>query len=353
MRRQALSFGAAAVLAVAATAVAKPVAGEHLHDARYCEILELKGSPPTARVVVWNTIGFSDCPADKWEAIDANAIASERGDTAVIKNGPRYFLMDAATAEVGRTHTFGGLRMRRVAKIPIRSDSELAQTPYTERTIKRNNTWTWNAGRRVFKLLAPDGSTYVMQSYSQIRDPALTKRQLPALGARLQLPQGWSYRSRRLKRDLTLTANGSATIIQDDLTNTYQELATSTITKRHRVDVVGTTRTVASPAPGTLRDEGTISGPPFGAGTVAIVVTLDNGHATGTFEINASKGAAYGTVDMTYVITGNEIDFIGEAAFTGGTGRFRGIRGEHLRAHDHNTLDGQSGTFTLEGQAEY
>jgi hypothetical protein len=243
--------------------------------------------------------------------------------------------------------------MRRVATIPIRSDAELAQSPYTERTIKRDNTWTWSAHRRVFELLAPDGSTYVMQSYSQIRDPALTIGQLPGLGSRLELPQGWSYRSRRLKRDLILTANGSATIIQDDLTNTYQRLPDTRETERHLVDVVGTTRTVASPAPGTLRDEGTITGPPFGSGTVAIVVTLDSGHATGTFEISAPKGMAFGTVDMTYVITGNEIDFTGEAAFTGGTGRFRGIKGEHLRAHDHNTLDGQSGTFTLEGRVEY
>ncbi len=353
MRRQALSVAAAFALAAAAVAVAKPVAGDDLYDARYCEILELKGSPPSARVLVWNTIGFNDCPAAKWDAIDANALAVERGDTAVIKNGPRHFLMDAATAEAGATHTFGGLTMRRVATIPIRSDAELAQTPYTARTIKRSNTWTWNAGRRVFELLAPDGSTYVMQSYSQIRDPGLTLGQLPALGARLELPQGWTYRSRRLKRDLTLTANGSATIIQDDLTNTYQRLPDTRETERHRVDVVGTTRAVGSPAPGTLRDEGTIAGPPFGSGAVAIVVTLDNGHATGTFEINAPKGAAFGTVDMTYVITGNEIDFNGEAAFTGGTGRFRGITGEHLRAHDHNTLDGQSGTFTLEGRAEY
>jgi hypothetical protein len=224
MRSKAIAAAAIAVLVPVAIALAKPVAGDDLHNARYCEILELKGSPPDATVLVWNTIGFNDCPQAKWDAIDANALAAERGDTVVIKNGPRYFLMDAATAEAGRTHTFGGLKMRKVATIPIHSSADLVQATYTDRTIDRNNTWTWSAGRRIYELHAPGGKTYVMQSYSQIRDPQLTMAQLRGLGSRLTLPDGWSYDSRKLHRDLTLTANGSATIIQDDLTNTYQLL---------------------------------------------------------------------------------------------------------------------------------
>ena len=222
-----LLIALAAVAAIAigsAAAGAKPVAGDQLHNARYCEILELRGSPPDAVVRVWNTIGFNDCPQASWDAIDAAALAAHRGDAAVIKNGPRHFLMDAATAEAGRTHTFGGLKMRKVATIPIHTQADLVQSAYTDRTIDRNNTWTWAAGRRVYELHAPGGKTYVMQSYSQIRDPQLTMAQLRGLGSRLTLPEGWTYGSRRLHRDLTLTARGSATIIQDDLTNTYQLL---------------------------------------------------------------------------------------------------------------------------------
>jgi hypothetical protein len=359
MQRQALSV-ALATLAVGAitggvlaAASAKPVAGDDLHNARYCEILELRGAPPDAQVTVWNTIGFNDCPQDKWDAIDAGALATERGDAAVVKNGPRYFLMDAATAEIGETHTFGALKMRKVATIPIRSNAELAQTPYTERTIKRHNTWTWNAGRRVYELLAPDGSTYVMQSYSQIRDPQLSIGQLRGLGSRLQPPQGWEYRSVNLKRDLTLVAKRSATIVQDDLTNTYQLLPDNHQTSSHDVHVTGMTRTTGAPAPGTLHDEGTISGPPFGSGTIALDATLANGTATGPFTITSPGGQAFGTFSMAYVITDGEIDFNGEATFTGGTGEYRGISGDHLKAHDHNTLDGQNGTITLDGQAEY
>ena len=112
---------------------------------------------------------------------------TELGDTAVVLNGPRHFLMDAASGRSGGvTRAFDGLTMRKVATIPITTAAELAQTPYTDRTIKRDNTWHWNEGRRVYELVAPGGDTYVMQSYSQIRDPTLTlARASPSSASRL------------------------------------------------------------------------------------------------------------------------------------------------------------------------
>jgi hypothetical protein len=211
---------AALVCATGASAETSKLRG--LHDARYCEVFELKGLPPTEQVVVWNTIGLNECPPEQWGALDPAALAAELGDTLVVLNGPRHFLMDSVTATPDITQPFGGLEMRRVATIQITSAADLAQTPYAERTIERENSWRWKKGRRVFELTSPDGARYVMQSYSQQRDAALTIGQLGSLGERLTLPEGWSYRARRLKRPLVLDANGSATVIQDDLLNTYQ-----------------------------------------------------------------------------------------------------------------------------------
>ena len=57
---------------------------------------------------------------------------------------------------------------------------------------------------------------------------------------------------------------------------------------------------------------------------------------------------------MDYVIADGEIDFTGTASFTGGTGRYRGIKGRKLTATDHNTFpDGQNGRLTLEGDVKY
>jgi hypothetical protein len=61
-----------------------------------------------------------------------------------------------------------------------------------------------------------------MQSYSQIIAPHLKLADLSGLGARLHLPAGWRYRKEMLKHDLTLTARGRVTVVQDDLDDTYQ-----------------------------------------------------------------------------------------------------------------------------------
>lgn len=46
---------------------------------------------------------------------------------------------------------------------------------------------------------------------------------LTDLGARLTLPTGWRYRSRVLTEDVRIVAEGGmATVVQDDLGNTYQ-----------------------------------------------------------------------------------------------------------------------------------
>ncbi|MGZ8665915.1 MAG: hypothetical protein ACXWZM_02245 [Solirubrobacterales bacterium] len=346
-----------AILGSAAGAGAAPAReAKHLHDARYCEIIEVKGTPPEVVVTVWNTIKLNNCPAQKWESFDAGELARELGDFLVILNGPRHFLMDSAAAVPGPVRSFHGLRMRKVATIPVSNLADLVQTPYSERIINRDNTWTWQRGRRVYELIAPCGARYLMQSYSQIRDPNLSIGQLKSLGDRLELPGGWRFQTRRLRHGLTLKARGKARIVQDELLNTYQREPARLFSphpRRHRVDVSGKTRTVGSPSPGVLEDRGTISGDPFGTGTIDLVVTLDGPKASGPFRIETGSGTARGRFWMDYSISNGEIDFNGTACFASGTGAYRGIRGSGLKAHDHNTLDGQNGEISLKGFATY
>jgi hypothetical protein len=349
------SIMAAVLLATAAVASAAQRQGTGLHDARYCEILVLRGTPPAATVTVWNTIGLNKCPAAKWRAFDAAALARELGATFVILNGPRHFLMDSATAATGGVRSFHGLRMRKLATIAIRSTAELVQTPYTDRTINRTNTWRWNEGRTVFELVAPGGDTYVMQSYSQIKDTTLRIGRLATLGRRLNLPPGWRYRTRKLEDELVLTAKGKATILQDELQNTYQLATTTRRGKRVRrlVNVSGTTRAVTPETPGTVEDHGTLTGTPFGKGSIVLVGRFGNGRLTGTFRLTFPRGSIVGTTSMPFTISGNEIDFHGTSRFTGGTGAYRGISSGALDTRDHNTLDGQSGKLSVVGSATY
>jgi hypothetical protein len=96
-----------------------------------------------------------------------------------------------------------------------------------------------------------------------------------------------------------------------------------------------------------------VTGTPFGKGSIDILVTLAGGKATGTFRMVFGKGSVSGTVDMPFTITGGEIDFVGTARITAGTGAYRGITSGALTAHDHNTLDGQNGVVTVAGTAKY
>jgi hypothetical protein len=345
----------AAASLVAAAAPAKQRQAVHLHDARYCEILELRGTPPNAKVTVWNTIGLNKCPDAKWRSFDAAALARERGDTFVVLNGPRHFLMDSASAATGGLHSFHGLRMRKVATIAIHSAAELAQTPYTDRTVTRTNTWRWRSGRTVFELVAPGGDTYVMQSYAQIKDPKLTLAKLPRLGSRLNLPPGWRYRARKLKRPLVLGAKGSATILQDELQDTYQ-LATTTRRgprKKHSVTIDGVTKSVDPATPGTIEDHGTLTGTPFGKGAIVLVGTFAGNRFSGTFRLTFKRGSVVGSTVLPYKIADGTITFDGTSRFTAGTGAFRGIKGGALQTHDTNTLDGQNGRLRVTGPATY
>jgi hypothetical protein len=330
-------------------------AGSHLHDARYCEILVLRGTPPAATVTVWNTIGLNKCPAKWWRRFEAGSLARELGATFVVLNGPRHFLMDSATASTGRIRKFHGERMRKVATIAIHSAAELAQTPYTDHTIDRTNTWRWNRGRTVFELLAPGGDVYVMQSYAQIKDPSLRLTSLSSLGRRLKLPLGWRYRVRKLRKPLVLDARGHATVLQDELQNTYQLAKVVRRGKRakHAVDMTGRTHSVPPSTPSTVEDHGTVAGTPFGSGRIVLVGTFGGGRLNATFRLTFPRGSIIGTTSMPFTISGNEIDFNGESRFTGGTGIYRGITSGPLPTHDHNTLDGQNGTLSVTGFARY
>lgn len=346
-------------LVVVASAAAFPTAAgaaeranpKQLKDARYCEVFEVKKLPPNGTATIWNSIRLGTCPQSRWSKLDPVSLAKEHGDVAVVLNGPRHFLMDEANAVVGRTKTFGGIPMTHVADIPLPTAESLTQAPYVDRTIERINTWTWHKGRTVFELVAPGGDTYVMQSYSLQRDPKLTLARLPGVGKRITPPPGWTYRTRKLTKRLVLGAKGKATILQDDLLNTYQ-LATTTrpagARKARQVAITAKTRSTKLALPDVV-DEGTVSGTPYGDGTVQLVGKLADGKLTGTLRLRYAKGSITFSIDAPMQVSGNQISFDGTAKALRGTGRYRGVTSGTLTFRDRNTLDGQNGTFTLEG----
>lgn len=224
--------GSAADRSSTSTAPTEPASAttpdmDALRGVRYCEVLLLRKGGDGFSAEVWNTMGMSDCPEDQWRALDAEAIATERGAVAALLNGPRYWTLDSIDTDLrkGAPETsFGDIGMFQAATIDL-GDELPSQTPYTERSIARDTVFGFDEGKPVYELVADDGTTYVMQARSQIVDETLEEADLATLGERLELPAGWSYRQRTLDEPLDVaSADGVAIVVQDELQNTYQRV---------------------------------------------------------------------------------------------------------------------------------
>ena len=121
--------------------------------------------------------------------------------------------------------SFGGIEMTLRATVNVGLFQQLiGSKKYEPNQINRTTNFVYKAGTSVFELTSPKEEVYVMQSYSQIVNPALDINDLSDLARQLKLPSGWKYQSREIKEDLSLIADGIAYVIQDNLMNTYQRL---------------------------------------------------------------------------------------------------------------------------------
>ena len=193
---------------------------------RYCEVLAVTVAEAGSSAEVWGTQGLNDCPEAAFDSIDAPALAEDLGVTAAVPNGPRYWVLDDIVANElagsGETRTLGGIDMRSIALVDLGAGPP-DRTPLTETSVERDTEFVFAAGREVYELTGPDGSVYVMQSFSVEVDPTLTVDGLADLGATLQLPEGWEFTSRVVDEPLVVEdIDGVATVIQDELRNTYQ-----------------------------------------------------------------------------------------------------------------------------------
>ncbi len=194
---------------------------------RYCEVLLVRPTAAGLVATVYNTYPLNACPADQWAAMDATAIASANGVPYAVLNGPRYWLMNSiAKVRTGAeiVKSFGGMAMIEEATVVLGTSVAAASVPFTPHTVSRQAAFTFAAGRQVCELVDPTGTTWVMQTYSQIKDPTLTQADLPGLASQLTLPTGWTYRVRTLRSPLVVaTANQPAQVLQDNLENSYSK----------------------------------------------------------------------------------------------------------------------------------
>ncbi len=195
-----------------------------MRNVRYGEVLLVFAKDDTLIAEVYGTQMLNDCPAELWDTLKADDIATERGAVFAKLNGPRHWCLDGLGTKVAVVEPviteFNGLTMRRIATVDLKDSP--GTVPYAERFVNRGSTFFWDAGSKVWELVNPDGKAYVMQALCIGVDPTISLDTLDSLGSKLNLPDGWSYRSRILEKELISdTTTHDATVVQDEFENTY------------------------------------------------------------------------------------------------------------------------------------
>src|SRR5262245_7346317 len=114
---------------------------------RYGEVLLVRTAEQAPEATVYNTFPLTDCPAGLWDALDAQAIATENHATAALLNGPRYWLMSSIgkrSREAQEHKSFGRLEMIRQATVKL---SSMNPAPYKVNRVDRKAIFVFDAGR--------------------------------------------------------------------------------------------------------------------------------------------------------------------------------------------------------------
>lgn len=211
---------------------AKVMRFENLNDYRYCEIFLISEDAETKQLTAmfYNTTDqnggkttHDSCPEELWSKVDREALTKRYHLAGVFKNGPRHWMYDWIELPAGTLRDFDGLKAHWMGKVDLpKGFGKEGATYYKPTTVHRKSHQGYKKGQRVFILDDPEGTTWVMQAYSLIVDPTLTYDDLMTLDEKVDLPEGWSYRSKVLDEDLTIGAiNGVARVVQDNLEGTY------------------------------------------------------------------------------------------------------------------------------------
>jgi hypothetical protein len=202
----------------------------HMQDVRghqFCEVGLITGTSQDDAVAnIWNTTGACDPTPEQFDALDADSIARENGALRAWLNPVRHWMFDRLDVlDVGDNRTFGGITGTWMGVAGAATLDAAVQSGYDPGYVCRNDAFTFSNGAEVYLLDAPDGEVFVMQSFTRHWDPTLSEDNLADLAGRLDLPDGWGFRTHVLDQDLEVTSSkvdNLAHVLQDNLHNVYQ-----------------------------------------------------------------------------------------------------------------------------------
>jgi hypothetical protein len=213
---------------------------DNMHGYRYMELF-LK-CPGQDQAGIFNTITLNIQPDDSRDSSPADLmanysdtqVAADYGAEFAYMSGIRHWMFDKMRVTIANNVRYmDGLDTRWGADaanfVPPTGagGSGGAEAVYIVNKVTCNRTWYYNKGTTLYILDAPDGNSYVMQSYSDIVNPNQKESDLMNLGKTLKLPTGWKFRTKVLDQDMAvngITCDGKTNqwrVMQDDLINTY------------------------------------------------------------------------------------------------------------------------------------
>lgn len=199
---------------------------DNIRNKRYCEVITVKRHLLKFDINVYSTVNLDDCPDNLWKQLKEDEVKKQFHVDMVKFNGPRYWTLDGLRASKSSIDnplvTIGGINFKQRATLDPFVWKAMVGKSYSPNAVNRTTVWIYKPYTRIYELVDPHGNIYVMQSYSQIKDPNLQMSDLINLGSRLKLPKGWKYQTRIITEQLNLKAEGIAYVITDDLYNSYQ-----------------------------------------------------------------------------------------------------------------------------------
>ncbi len=166
----------------------------------------------------------NDCPAERWSALDPQALATERKRPPPL-NGPAIGLMNAiekAPQGPPVTKTFGGIEMLQQYGAAVIGEP----CPIHRQPGQPQHGLCVQRRRRGLRTAGPQGTALGDADVSQVVDLACPEPTCPKLGERLQpasrVVLSYPRAYQRLRVD---TATRRPRVLQDDLTNSYSLVA--------------------------------------------------------------------------------------------------------------------------------
>ena len=193
--------------------------------------------PGQANIGIFNTTMYNIRPENSRDSIpnsifqgySDNAAQQAYGAVSVYMEETRYWMMDELRIYLGNNvRNLAGLDTH-FGAFTNHAPGGSTSTAFQYASVTRNSTFQFNAGQPVFILDAPNGYTFVQQSWVLSAGPF----QSPTISNSLTLPSGWKWRTETLTKDLTIngiTANGVANswkVTQDNLGDSYSACWTS------------------------------------------------------------------------------------------------------------------------------